>query len=145
MRQAFTLIELIFVIVIIGLLAAIAVPKFINLKQHTVANSVVKTTLDAAQQAVEAAINEYDLNETSNFNLTDLINLTGKGWTNPNSNEYDYNDSVNNQLVASIVLDKTNKEINYSIDCLKLNDTKAQKYCEGLINGRQTIKESLPY
>ena len=145
MRKAFTLIELIFVIVIIGLLAAIAVPKFINLKQHTVANSVVKTTLDAAQQAVEAAINEYDLNETSNFNLTDLINLTGKGWTNPKPNEYDYNDSVSHKLVASIVLDTTNKEINYSINCTDLNDTQAKTYCEHLINNRQTIQESLPY
>ena len=145
MRQAFTLIELIFVIVIIGLLAAVAVPKFINLKQHTVANSVVKTTLDAAQQAVEAASNRYNLDNNNSFTLKDLINLTGKGWTAPNDYEYDYNDSVSHKLVASIVLDTTNKEINYSINCTDLNDTQAQKYCEHLINGRQTIQESLPY
>ena len=57
MRKAFTLIELIFVIVIIGLLSAVAVPKFLNLKQHAEASNVVKTTVDAAQQAVEVAVN----------------------------------------------------------------------------------------
>ena len=146
MRRAFTLIELIFVIVIIGLLAAIAVPKFINLKQHTQANAVVKTAFDAAQQAVSAASDKYNLDNDSNFTLKDLVNVTGKGWEwNNNNNECYYTDPVSNKIVADIKLDTTNKDVTYSINCLNFADTTTQKYCERLINNRQTQIATLPY
>jgi prepilin-type N-terminal cleavage/methylation domain-containing protein len=53
MRRAFTLIELIFTIVIIGLLAAIAVPKFVNLTFHA-----KKTSLKSTVATVQSAIDE---------------------------------------------------------------------------------------
>ena len=135
MKRAFTLIELIFVIVIIGLLSAVAVPKFLNLKQNAEANNVVKTTVDAAQQAVEAATNWRDLedkNFSSDFNLSDIIKLNGKGWTLISSgtmqnNSYEYNDSINNKLVAEINMSRT--EVNYSINCMNFNNEQTQKKC----------------
>ena len=145
MRKAFTLIELIFVIVIIGLLAAIAIPKFIYLKQHAEVNSIVKTTIDSAQQAVEAATNKYDLDNNLSFTLQDLISVTGKGWNWNGDNECYYTDPVTNKIVASVKLDNTNKYVEYSIDCLNFNDKNTQKFCEYLINQRQTIDEKLPY
>ena len=131
MKKAFTLIELIFVIVIIGLLSAVAVPKFLNLKQSAEANNVVKTTVDAAQQAVETGTNWRDLDDknfSTDFNLSDIVKLNGKGWTLlSDNNHYEYNDTINGNLVAEINMSST--EVNYSIDCTKFSDANTRKKC----------------
>ncbi|ACM92926.1 N-terminal methylation [Nautilia profundicola AmH] len=139
MKKAFTLIELIFVIVIIGLLAAVAVPKFLNLKQHAEANSVVKTTVDAAQQAVEAAINYRDL-EGKEYNLSDLITLKGKNWNWPDNNTTEYNDSGN--IVARIELG--DGWVNYEINCSKFKDQTTIEKCKNLL-GKSSIEANLTY
>jgi len=137
MKRAFTLIELIFVIVIIGLLAAIAVPKFLNLKQNAQASSVVKTTIDAAQQAVETAINYRDLgNKTfgKDYNLSTLIELKGKNWDWVNNNSVEYNAS--NGVVSEINL--SSNEVNYSINCNGFSDPKTVEKCAKLIGNTDT-------
>jgi len=141
MRKAFTLIELIFVIVIIGLLAAIAVPKFLNLKQHAEANSVVKTTVDAAQQAVEAATNYVDLDNNTSITLGDILSLKGKGWSysvpSDTNGSYEYNVTSTN-MVAEINFSVPNREVNYSINCLKFTDKTTQQKCANLLGDKNT-------
>ncbi len=146
MRRAFTLIELIFVIIIIGLLAAIAIPKFIHLKQHAEVNSIVKTTIDSAQQAVEAATNKYDLDNNSSFNIGDLIRVTGRGWQCAyRQNWCYYKDPITTNTIAQIKLDTTNHVVHYDIYCWRLTEDKvAEQFCEKLINARQVSKD-LPY
>ena len=54
-KSGFTLIELIFVIVIIGLLAAVAVPRFLT----TQANAKIKPALEVADQVVNKVTERY--------------------------------------------------------------------------------------
>ena len=150
MKKAFTLIELIFVIVIIGLLSAVAVPKFLNLKQNAEASNVVKTTIDAASAAVNVAVNLRDL-EGKEFNLSDLVNLDGKGWSyiepvsGDHNGSYEYNDSANNQRVAKITLYESNNKVEYKIDCTQFSDQVTQDKCKQLVGSKNTVEVNLTY
>ncbi len=62
MKSAFTMIELIFVIVIIGILASIAVPKF----THLTSNAKISTelaTVSSLQTAIDSTHGEWSINE----------------------------------------------------------------------------------
>lgn len=82
-RNAFTLIELIFTIVIIGILAAIAIPQYRQLEENAQIANVVKYYSDILTSSKSAYLNETKLNDVnaSDVNLTDLYAFKGKGWT----------------------------------------------------------------
>jgi prepilin-type N-terminal cleavage/methylation domain-containing protein len=93
MKRAFTLIEMIFVIVIIGLLAAIAVPKFVHLQQNAEATPLLEVLSDINGSGIASSyLNAVELNgiREEELNLSQFIKMKGPDWkiyvrTNPHT------------------------------------------------------------
>jgi len=66
MKKAFTLIELIFVIVIIGVLASFAIPKFKNLTTHA-KSSGIKSVVTSVQASIDNIHGKWIINDNCSW------------------------------------------------------------------------------
>lgn len=83
MKYAFTMIEAIFVIVILGILAAVAVPKFAATRNDAI-KAKAKATISTVRSAIVSERQSRLITGDSNW-TTALSNGTGNLFTGPNS------------------------------------------------------------
>jgi len=102
MKKAFTMIELIFVIVIIGILAAVAIPKLMATRTDAKASTLANEVQSAVQEissyitATGKDVNATPLNKMSQ--VLAKIEKDGNG-DEKNSTAFEINSTENNQCV----------------------------------------------
>ena len=76
MKNAFSLLELIFAILIIGIIASVAVPKFIDSKDEALASTIKRDIVSAT-----TAIQSYALLDDTLTDIDKAITLSKTNWT----------------------------------------------------------------
>ena len=101
-RKGFTLIELLIVVVIIGILAAIAIPKFAATKDKAKLASL-KTDLGNIRTAQEAYFSDYGFYAASTAALTVLVNPGAPTWaiSGGGSGTSSYTATVTNNTISA--------------------------------------------
>ncbi len=76
-QKGFTLIELVIIIILIGVLAAVAVPRYVDLRENAVAASA-QATLDAGRAAIMLDFSDQILNDGAYVDIFPTIAAVGE-------------------------------------------------------------------
>jgi len=161
MKKAFTLLELIFIILVIGVLAGIAIPLFFNLKEKSVIESMSYTITTGLDLAVENSVNWMYLEGNSSFKLEDILKINekelvpGLKWNYTTNGDYNKDGTYSlrdetysePQVVLRITLDKDEKVIKYRINCKNIKVETHKKLREMCIEkwGDEDIQEEVNF
>lgn len=119
MKKGFSLLELIFAIVIIGVIASFAVPKFLDTK-----DSAVVSTLKRDISSIISSIQTYHLQVGKIDNISDAITLNSQNWTTDETNSKKISD-----FKSCVTIEVKSDEISLTLDesntdnvCAKLKE-----------------------
>jgi len=120
LQKAFSLIELIFVIAVLGIIATVAVPKLLDSR-----SSAIVTTIKQDVSTITTAIQSHYMLNGKVDKITDSVNINEKNWIISDT-KVDY--KVDEELCVTIEIKDTNSlevTINNksSTLCQKLYDT----------------------
>ena len=135
MKNAFTIIELIFVIAIIGLLAAIAVPRFLSTKVSA-SKANFKSTIAAAQTAIDNLHGEWLTNDDFNWTVGADGQNHGNDWNNTTGYPKKLDSGKDTESIFSYILRKPlnscsrkyNKDSSKYTDCFEEVDKNLYNY-----------------
>ncbi len=103
MKKAFSLLELIFVIVIIGIIASFAVPKYMDTKNYALA-STIKRDLTSTISAIQT----HFLIHKKVENIEDVVSLNKSNWT-VSKKEISFKEA--DEICLKLSIDKTKIKI----------------------------------
>ena len=123
MKSAFSLLELIFAIVILGIVASFAIPKYIDTKDSALV-STIKRDLNTAVSSLQSY---YLLNQKIE-KISDVLTINETNWTLSDTKLSDKNSCLFLEIKTS---DTDNKSIEIVVDtqkettiCKKIRDAK---------------------
>jgi len=122
-KKAFTLLEMIFAIVVIAVLASYAIPKFFN-----TTNDAKVSTLQRDITTVITSVQSYYLINLKIDKISDAVNLNSKNWE-INDKNIIYMENDKECVKIEITQDNSKDIINLTIDstagtiCEKLNNS----------------------
>ena len=135
MRRGFTLIETVFVLLILAVLAGVAVPKFLALRENARVKMIVTTTINGAASAYTAAQNLANLDDNTTFKLKDILEIKAAGWYY-NAAYFDgawyCPNPEKTRSYGAIVLDQTKRAVVYRILCDAFEKESERRACERL-------------
>lgn len=116
-KRAFSIIELIFVIAVLGLIIGVAVPKFLNTKTAAEA-----TTLKQDITTITTAIQTHYMLNNSGENISDMVTINEERWKG-SEKKLVYHDGNSDCITIEIENKNLKVAINGTGDkCLKLKD-----------------------
>lgn len=124
MKKGFSLLELIFAIVVIGVIASFAIPKYLDTKNDAVASTIQRDLATAT-----TSIQSYYLVEGDIINITDAIQINENNWTIEDETPLKMVFKDGTSDCATLEVNKTDGDIDITIDsnittgaCAALND-----------------------
>jgi type II secretory pathway pseudopilin PulG len=144
MKNAFSLIEILFSIIAIGVLVFFLFPNLLNLKEKSVIESMSYTITTGIEHAIENSISWMYLERDQFFKLKDILVINEKElvpgfkWNYTTNGPYNKDGTYSlrdetysvPQVVLRITLDKDEKVIKYRIYCKNIKISTHEKLRE---------------